>query len=165
MDITLIQGAVTGLKTAYDIVVGMNKLNTLEQVQTKSIELGQIIIAAQTSVFNAYAAQSAMVEEIRTLKEEIVRVKAWESQKQRYKLTNPWSEYTAGSIAYALKESMKESDPPHLICTKCYEDGRKSILNPLTHTGNFVVYTCPVCKLQIPTGSRWTVPPIEYASD
>ena len=161
MDITLIQGAITGLKTAYDIVIGMGKLNTLEQVQTKSIELGQIIIAAQTSVFNAYAAQSAMIEEIRTLKEEIVRVKAWESQKNRYKLTTQWK---AGGIAYALKESTKESEPPHLICTKCYEDGRKSILNPLANSNGFIAYICPVCKSQIPTGWRGNPIP-EYAPD
>jgi hypothetical protein len=99
-----------------------------------------------------------MVEEIRTLKEELTRVKAWETQKKRYKLVTPWK---PGSVAYALKESMKESEPPHLICTKCYEDGRKSILNPIT-INTYVWYACPVCKSQIPTGWRGNPCP-EYA--
>ncbi len=163
MDIAIIQGEVTGLKTAYDIAIGMSKLNTLSQVQAKSVELGQIIIAAQTAVFSAYAAQSAMIEEIRSLKEEIARVKAWETQKKRYKLIDPWK---CGSIAYALKESMKGSEPPHLICTKCYEDGRKSILNPLKLDRENVVYSCPACKAQTPTGQYWSgLSLLTYAPD
>ena len=47
------------------------------------------------------------------------------TQKKRYKLVIPWPQHAVGSVAYALKESMKESEPPHLICTKCYEDGRR----------------------------------------
>lgn len=139
MDITLIQGAITGLKTAYDVVIGMSKLDTLSQVQAKSVELGQIIIAAQTSVFNAHAAQSAMVEEIRTLKEEIARVKAWESQKQRYKLISPWD----GTVVYSLKESMSSGEPPHWICTNCYEKGERSILQERkNHTSGRTEYFC-----------------------
>lgn len=161
MDMTLIQGAISGLKTASDIAIGLGKLNTLAQVQEKSVELGQIIVAAQSATLSAYADQAAMIEEVRALKEEIMRVKAWETQKQRYKLVSPWE---AGGVAYALKESMATGEPPHLICTKCYEDGRKSILNPATLNAGMVSFVCPICKSQIPTGYRGEVKP-EYASD
>lgn len=160
MDMTLIQGAITGLKTASDIAIGLGKLNTLAQVQEKSVELGQIIVAAQSATLSAYADQAAMIEEVRALKDEIMRVKAWEAQKQRYKLTSMWED---GGVAYALRESMANGEPPHLICTKCYEDGRKSILNPLSGSNGFVVFGCPICKSQIPTGYRGGVTP-EYAA-
>ena len=156
MDMTIIQGAITGLKAASDIVIGLGKLNTLAQVQEKSVELGQIIVAAQSATLSAYADQAAMIEEVRVLKEEIVRVKAWEAQKQRYKLVSPWE---AGGVAYALREPMASGEPPHLICTKCYEDGRKSILNPLRIENGFVAFGCPICKAQIPTGFRGGVTP------
>ena len=159
MDMTMIQGAIASLKTASDIVIGMSKLNTLAQVQAKSIELGQIIVAAQSATFSAHAAQSAMVEEVRTLKEEVVRVKAWESQKQRYKLSSP----STGSLVYALKESISNGEPPHWICTKCYEDGRKSILNP-KEEGHSCLYVCPVCKSQIPSAYR-SPSQAKYAQD
>jgi len=161
MDMTLIQGAITGLKTASDIAIGIGKLNTLAQVQEKSVELGQIIVAVQSATLNAYADQAAMIEEVRALKEEIVHVKAWEAQKQRYKLTSMWE---GGGVAYALRESMASGEPPHLICTKCYEDGRKSILNPLPDSNGFVVFDYPICKSQIPTGYRGGVVP-EYAHE
>ena len=76
------QGVIVGLKSAYDIAIGMSKLNTLSQVQAKSVELGQIIIETQTAVFKAHAAQSAMIEQIRKLKEEIIHIKAWKKLKR-----------------------------------------------------------------------------------
>lgn len=158
MDMTLIQGAIAGLKTASDIAIGLGKLNTLAQVQEKSVELGQIIVAAQSATLSAYADQAAMIEEVRALKEEIMRVKAWETQKQRYMLES----CGPGSVAYALKESVANGEPPHLICTKCYEDGHKSILNPLSLADRHVVFSCPICKSQTPAGHRGE-PQINYA--
>lgn len=160
MDITLIQGTISGLKLASDIAKSFLELKSISDVQGKVIELQSAILSAQSSALAANSDQAAMVEEIRTLKEEIACIKAWETQKNRYKLTTPWNK---GSVVYVLKESMKESEPPHLICTKCYEDGRKSILNPIRLNG-FAWYACPVCKSQIPTGSRGKPKP-EYALD
>ncbi|MBI5918375.1 MAG: hypothetical protein HY849_03245 [Nitrosomonadales bacterium] len=160
MDMTIIQSAIAGLKTASDIAIGIGKLNTLAQVQEKSVELGQIIVAAQSATLNAYADQAAMIEEVRALKEEIVRVKAWEAQKQRYKLES----CGPASVAYALKKYVANGEPPHLICTKCYEDGRKSILNPLYLADRHVVYSCPICKSQTPTGHRGE-PQVSYAPE
>ncbi|MBI1174975.1 MAG: hypothetical protein GC139_06885 [Sideroxydans sp.] len=160
MDMSLIQGTISGLKVAGDIAKGILELKSLSDVQGKVIELQSAILSAQSSALSANADQAAMVEEIRALKEEVARVKAWETQKQRYKLVRPWD----AGVAYALKESMRNSEPPHLICTNCYESGRKSILNPLANSNGFVSYACPVCNSQIPTGYRGSPAP-EYAQD
>lgn len=163
MDMQLIQGTIASLKFAGDVAKSLLELKTLTDVQGKVIELQSAILSAQSSALSANAEQSAMVEEIRRLKEEIASVKAWESEKQRYKLTNPWEE-EGGGVAYALKKSMANSEPAHLICTKCYEDGRKSILNPFKNDKGFIVYGCPICKAQIPTGWRGGAMP-EYAPE
>jgi ribosomal protein L29 len=161
MDMNLIQGTITSLKFAGDVAKSLLELKTLGDVQGKVIELQSAILSAQSSALSANAEQSAMVEEIRELKKEIAKVKAWETEKQRYKLTNPWS----GGVAYALKETMANGEPPHLICTKCYEEGRKSILNPLKDANNFELFACPVCKSQIPTGYKGLGSKPEYASE
>ena len=160
MDMTLIQGTISGLKLAGDIAKGILELKSLSDVQGKVIELQSAILSAQSSALSANADQAAMVEEIRALKKEIADVKAWEGQKQRYNLTSQ----AAGSLVYALKESMKESEPPHWICTKFYEDGRKSILNPHQDAKGFCQYVCPVCKSQVPNGFR-SPSQAEYAPD
>ena len=102
MDTGMIQGTIAGLKLAGDIAKGLLDLKSLTDVQGKVIELQSTILSAQSSALSANAAQSAMVDEIGALKEEIARIKAWESQKKRYQLERIWDN---GAVAYALKES------------------------------------------------------------
>ena len=123
MDLTLIQGTISGLKLAGDIAKGFLELKSIADVQGKVIELQSAILSAQSSALAANADQAAVVQEVRNLKEDIARMKAWEEQKQRYKLTSPWQ----GCVVYALKEKCSGAEPPHWICTKCYEDGVKSV--------------------------------------
>ncbi|OGR01126.1 MAG: hypothetical protein A2511_16395 [Deltaproteobacteria bacterium RIFOXYD12_FULL_50_9] len=146
MDMSLIQGTVAGLKAASDIAKGFLELKSIADVQTKVIDLQSAILSAQSSALSANAEQSAMIEKIRALKEEITSIKKWEEEKKRYALVNPWS----GFVTYALKKESSNSEPPHLICTKCYEDGRKSILNPKKNTSHALLY-CPVCKAEMHT--------------
>lgn len=160
MDMSLIQGTISGLKLAGDIAKGLLELKTMSEVQGKVIELQSAILSAQSSALSANADQAAMVEEIRALKEEIARVKAWEIQKERYKLHSPWE----GSVVYALKQSMSNFEPPHWICTSCYENGRKSILNQTQGKDGWCLVTCPVCKSQVQ--SPWRSPSaLEYAAE
>jgi hypothetical protein len=161
MDMALIQGAISGLKLAGDITKSLIEIKSMSEIQAKVIELQSVILSAQGSALSAHADQAAMVEEIRTLKEEIARVKAWESQKQRYKL-NPIGEDCA--VAYLLKESMSNSEPPHWICTKCYEDGKRMILQPTISPQGFAHLVCPSCKLDIPVHKRRAALPV-YAKD
>src|SRR5208282_6448080 len=126
IDTSLIQGTISGLKLAGDIAKSIIKFKSISEVQGKVIELQNAILSAQSSALSAQAHQAAMIEEIRNLEKEIARIKAWEEQKQRYKLVPAWE----GAVLYALKKSCSNSEPPHWICTNCYEDGRKSILNP-----------------------------------
>jgi hypothetical protein len=161
MDISLLQGTISGLKLAGDIAKGFLELKSLSDVQSKVIELQSVILSAQSSALEAQSHQSAMVEKIRSLKEEIARVKAWEKEKQRYKLTNPYP----GTMLYALKESCSASEPPHWICTKCYEDGRKSILYPIEKGGFAFDLVCPACKSEYRTSVFRKPPVAEYVPE
>ena len=159
VDMSLLQGTITSLKLAGDIAQGFLKLQSLAEVQGKVIELQSTILSAQSSALEANAHQTAMIEEIRNLKEEITRIKAWEKEKQRYKLVSPWQ----GTVLYALKEKCSSSEPPHWICTKCYEEGRKSILNPQKKATWYAV-VCPMCKCEFHSPQHRGWPPIpEYA--
>jgi hypothetical protein len=151
---------ISGLKLAGDIAKSFLELKSISDVQGKVIELQSAILSAQSSALSANADQMAMVEEIRTLKEEIARIRAWEAEKQRYKLDSPWD----GAVAYALKKSMGNSEPPHWICTSCYENGRKSILNQIRDKDSWYTITCPVCKSQFQSPVR-APSSFEYAAE
>lgn len=161
MDIALIQGTISGLKVAHDIAKGLLELKSFSEIQGKVIELQSAILSAQSSALSAQAQQSAMIEQVSTLKKEIADVKAWEEQKQRYKLTSPWD----GAVVYALKEQCSNSEPPHYICTKCYEDGRKSILNSTKKSSSlYLILVCPACKSEVRTPSASAIKP-KYAPE
>lgn len=148
VDMALIQGTISSLKLAGDLAKGMLDLKNFNDVSGKVAELQSAILSAQYSAIESNAAQFAMIEEIRALKEEIARIKAWDAEKSRYKLMTPWQ----GTLVYALKQSMSNGEPPHYICTNCYEVGRKSILNPKKMANSMKIYfACPVCKSEVPT--------------
>lgn len=151
---SLIQGTISGLKIAGDIAKSFLELKSISEIQGKVVELQRAILSAQCSALESNSAQFAIVEEIRALKEEIARVKAWETKKQRYKLHTPW----AGAVVYALKESMSQGEPPHWICTQCYENGRPSILNYQTSSSGAGGYFCP-CGVKVHSASPG---PVEY---
>lgn len=152
MDLAMLQGAIGGLKTAADIAVGLSNLKTMAEVQGKAVELQQVILAAQSSALAAQSSQFELVQRIRDLEKEVAEAKAWNEQKQRYALVPVWE----GAVAYALKRESSASEPPHWICTHCYEDGRRSILNDKTlyptKGPHQLVLECPRCKSQLVTG-------------
>lgn len=160
MAISLIQGTVSGFKLASDIAKSLLELKTISEVQAKVVDLQSAILSAQNSALAANAHQTAMIKEIGSLKEEIARIKAWEEEKQRYKLISPWP----GTLLYALKEECSASEPPHWICTKCYEDGRKSLLNPQKKATRYVLI-CPECKCEFHTPYRTQPPDPAYATE
>lgn len=127
IDIATISGAISSLQAAGDIAKSMIGLRDAAAIQGKVIELQSVILAAQTSALSAQAEQSALLERIRRLEKEVADVKAWDTEKQRYEL----KEIVSGNFAYALKEGASPSEPAHKICAKCYQHGKKSILQKL----------------------------------
>lgn len=160
VDIATIQGAVMSMKAAGDIAKSLFQLSSSAEIKGQVIDLQNAILSAQQSAFAAQSQQSAMIQQINDLKKEIADIKAWEKEKQRYKLISaPWG----GSVLYALKESCKGTEPPHWICTKCYDDGRRTILQPHKKEG-WITLACPTCKAENHTGYRG-ISNAAYATD
>jgi hypothetical protein len=144
--------AAKGLKALKDLVSG--------DARAQVAALYDVILASQASAMEAHLKQTAMIDRIRELEEEIARMKAWDKQKERYKLARPWP--GAAFVLYVLKESCKESEEAHWICTKCYDDGRRTILQPRDDKNGLVLLCCPTCKSE--TNSGYTgIGPAEYA--
>jgi regulator of replication initiation timing len=118
----------------------------LEQVNELLAEINSI----QAGYFSLLQQNTSMLAEVDNLKKEIASFKTWDTQKQRYQLT-PFE--SGPGIVYALKESMSNSEPPHYICTRCYEEGKRMILQPAKING-FIHIVCPSCKFDIPTHMR-----------
>src|SRR5687767_4033848 len=131
-DMTLLQGAITGLKTASEIAQALVGMKVSAEVNAKAIELQSIVMAAQSSAIAAQSQQFTMLEEIRALKEQVARAKAWEEEQQRYHL----KKLPSGALAYFLKGERANGEPPHSICTTCYNKGQKTVMQE-SHTSDY----------------------------
>ena len=161
VDMQSINGTILGLKTVWNIANGLKSLDQMADFKLKVSDLLDAIMEAREKVVAVNEQQSEMVRRIRELEEEVARMKHWnDEERQRYRMV---SIMERGGTAYALKETCKGSEPPHWICPKCYEDGRRSILQPEYdhHRANMACYTC---KTKI--HSKYTeIEAIEYAKD
>lgn len=112
-----IKAAYDSAKAAFQIADGISSLKTEAAVNAAIIDLQRHTVDAQRGL-------SASLEKIDELEKEIMRLKDWSADKQRYELKDTGQ----GSLAYHLKEGVEPSEPAHWICPQCYEDGKKSIL-------------------------------------
>ena len=142
MDMGSIAAAISGLKTIGEIVNSILDAKTSNAINAAVSEVQSHLISVQREALTANSEQFAMIEEIRNLKEKIAEMEAWGAEKQRYHLTSPWP----GTVVYSLKESLSNGEPPHWICTNCYNDGMKSILTQQQDGNSVVSFLCPKCK-------------------
>ena len=143
--------AINGFKALRDLVKG-------EEAKAQVTELYDIIIAAQASALESYINQTSMINRIHDLEEQMRNKEAWEAEKKRYELKSPF----AGSMVYALKESMKSGEEAHYLCTRCYKDGKPSILQNGKGKDLHTSFVCPVCGTELRTPMRGPIAP-EYA--
>jgi hypothetical protein len=137
-DMGSIAAAIGGLKTAADIAKGFLGLKEVAAVQGRVIELQGVILAAQSSALAAQSDQMTLLEEIRDLKEKMRKLEAWETEKQRYQLTD----HGGGRFAYVLKPEAAMGEPIHKLCATCFTKGQKTILR--NSHGNY--FECDTCK-------------------
>ena len=112
------------------------------QLNDAIIEMQQVVIDAQELVLSAQSRETALSARIQELERANTRQGEWAKEKLRYELVNLGGNR---GMAYALREDIvAEGEAKHYLCTNCYEDGIKSIIQP---TGMSIKpYVCPRCN-------------------
>lgn len=137
------QSAASSLKTAGEIVKALIGMKITAEVQAKVIELQGVILAAQSGAMDAQASQVQLLDRVRELEDELVKFKDWEAEKQRYGLVRD----SGGCMIYALKQTAVDAgEAPHAICPNCYENGKKSFLQPAPDGARAHGAFCPQCN-------------------
>jgi len=125
----------SSLKTAFDMAKALKDIDDRTRRNDAVIEL-------QGKILGAQVAQAALIETAGELEKEVTALKAWDADKQRYKLT----ELIPGVFAYSPKEKMENGEPSHRLCTSCYQHGLKSLLVTATWSpGRCHVVICNDC--------------------
>lgn len=128
-DMALIGGLANSLNIAVNISKLAIGLRDQALIQEKIVELTSEIMSAQQSAISAIATQTTLTERVRDLEKQIMDMEAWETEKQRYEMKIA----ARGATVYAVKEDARGAEPPHWICTNCYQQRKKSILQAAEH--------------------------------
>jgi hypothetical protein len=75
-------------------------------------------------IITAQARYTQALEQVSQLEEKLRRLETWETEKERYELFD----LGRGFYGYILKEGVERGEPPHALCTNCYQRGFKSVL-------------------------------------
>ena len=109
------------LKSAGETAKGLIDIRDTVKFGNAVIELQAQILAAQQGAFIAQTRESALAEEVRGLKARMAELEEWDAEKQKYQLEQVYS----GALAYVLKPESDTGEPPHWLCTACYQHGKK----------------------------------------
>ena len=118
--------------------------------QTQFAELQQVLIQLNTNAFAIQTQNLSLLREKDDLEKQIVQLKNWKAEKQRYSLI----EIHDGLVVYAVKESMSNGEAPHSLCANCFNNGKKSFLNTIDGARGFSMLACSVCKAQLQSEYR-----------
>lgn len=146
--ITELLSAAQSVKVLNDLVQGSLELKKFNDIALALSKVNESLLTAQAAAMKSHAEQSALAEEVRQLKEQIVKMENWEVQTQNYKLQAVAPEV----FAYVYAPPMGASEPVHWLCCKCFHDKVKSILQLKYHSMAGKDYTCHHClsDLHIP---------------
>lgn len=117
-------GMIQSLKAVTDIAKALVGIRDAAVFRERVAEMNREIIAAQSSALAAQQYQSTLLERVNELEKQVTDLEARDAEKERYILT----EVRPGAYAYASKESASTLEPPHYLCTNCYPERHKSIL-------------------------------------
>jgi hypothetical protein len=124
MVMATIMAGYSGAKAAIDILEGYFSLKSESEKNQAIVAIQRRVLETQRALIGAEQEYTASLKKIDVLEAEIVRMKDWSTEKQRYELKR----YTPGTLAYTLKPAMAGSEPPHHLCTYCYDRGIRSRL-------------------------------------
>ncbi len=158
---TLVQLVPSVVKLATDLVSTSGNAKSNAQL----IDFQNALIGLQSLIASVQQENATLIRQKSDAEEELMRMKDWNAQKQRYKLAAPF----AGCMVYALQKSMSEGQTPHYLCASCFQKGESSILQSREgrHTKEGRIHSsfyCSVCRSEAVTGWMNAIPP-QYLED
>lgn len=122
-----------------DLAVALASLKTAREIaeadpaafQKRQTEVLSKLLDAYGAVFKAQEEQTELLSRIRELE-------SIGATKERYEKVS----LGQNVIAYALKQALRETEPPHYLCADCLHAGKVSFLQQLTDGDYWTKYHC-----------------------
>lgn len=131
--------ALASVKTFADLTSLILQAKVTVAVREKAIESQAAIISVQTVLLDLQSQYQSLLREKDELEKRLAEVEDWKVEAAKYSL----KEVASGAFVYAPKPDADLLAPDHWLCTRCYHERKKSILQ---RTVARVIYLCPTCQ-------------------
>jgi len=141
-------------KAACDIAKNLAAVYIDDKVRNRTAELVSILLSVQSDTLSIQAKQQELIKEKDNLEKTILQYKNWTITEGQYEL----KEVARGIFVYAKKPGIEPAEPMHWLCTNCWQDKIKAIIQRSSCSD---IYTCPRCKTSIDLAEE---PPLDMVS-
>ena len=153
-----ISSAIASAKTALDLAKAANGLTNYNELVTAISEVNAKLMNATAVALASQEKQSALIDEVRTLKQKLMNFENWKSESKDYVLQSVGLEKR--HFAQVYKPSVQSSKDRHWACVKCFQERKLYVLSAHKRFS----YKCPNCGMEIaPIIPGGTLAPIESA--
>ena len=153
-----ISAAIASVKTALEIAKAANSLSHYNELVSALSEVNAKLMDATVTAMASLEKNAALSDEVRTLKEELMKFKNWERESQDYILQAVGVD--GQHFAQVYKPSVQTTKAKHWACAKCFQE--RKIYYFSAH-GRYS-YKCPNCENTIaPIVAGGTIASIESA--
>lgn len=136
-----ISSLISFVKTACDIAKGLSTFKSDVDRNESISKILEILLSIQTQVLSVNAIAQKLQEEKYEITQKLMKFEKWSETETQYEL----KEIASGVFVYACKKINPPSEPMHWLCTNCWKDRMKSIIQKTLSDS----YTCPKCKTEL----------------
>ncbi|MGL4286013.1 MAG: hypothetical protein ACRCVA_06710 [Phreatobacter sp.] len=148
-DISMLASAIEFLNTAFDMAAALTAADEPLARQDQVRGLQFMMLQAHSRVLLAQYEQLDLVKAIDKLEADAAHAVGWRQEASRYVLRD----FGGGTYAYDLKPGEERGEPPHLLCARCFQADRKSILQfVLPGRDGRRIFECHACGKQSSLG-------------
>lgn len=148
-----VQFGLTAISCGLDIARGVQAISNEVAVNQAVIDIQRSLLDAQRGLQEAQARHLADEQRINELLRQIQALKEWGSEREKYELVA----IRGGAFAYMLKRESAAEVPAHWLCTTCFDEGKKSIMQShgdVRAGAGEQKYACNACKASFVVTAR-----------
>jgi hypothetical protein len=138
MPIPEVVAVVSGIKVVIDIAKGLKSAHDAHTITQAQSDILEKLLDLRIDALSLQEKTSTLINEKEELAKKLMEFEKWAETERQYEL----AKLPPGILVYAQKKSGTSTEPKHWLCTNCWKDRKKSILQ-LEYTG---AHTCPECK-------------------
>jgi len=116
--------ALSSLSAALNIGKSLVEIRDSAKFQEAVIQFNSAIIDAQSKIISSQTEQSSLTAKIGELEKECMRLKNWESEREKYTR----KEIAVGVFAYIENNFVGQTQNAHKYCCNCFDNYKKSTL-------------------------------------